>query len=87
MWSSNDTTVDQQTLFKNVTYDFDEIVKRIYIRFIKADTNGKTNTEISLTGNSNSIKEQRHRSFGRCYTFYPDARVRSLGVYYMKAYL
>ena len=87
MWSSNDTSVDQQTLFKDITYEFDEIVKRIYVRFIKADENGKSNVDIDLKGSSTSIKEQRHRGFGRCYTFYPEKRIRDLGVYYLKAYL
>ena len=92
-WRSNDTSVDQQTLFKRATYGFDEIVKRIYVRFIKADKDGnvgekgKTYVDIDLTGNFTSIKEQRHRGFGRCYTFYPEESIRDLGVYYLKAYL
>jgi hypothetical protein len=28
-WSSNDTSVSKQELFKNVTYEFDEMVKQI----------------------------------------------------------
>ena len=86
-WSSNDTSVDQQTLFKNVTYEFDEIVKRIYVRYIKTDENGKANEDIDFKGKSTSIKEQRHRVFGRCYTLYPEKRIRDLSVYYIKAWL
>ena len=86
-WTSNDTSMDEETLFKQATYSLDEIVKRIYIRFIRASDDGKTNTGISVDGTSNSFKEQRHRGFGRCYTLHPEENIRDLGVYYLKAYL
>ena len=96
-WSSNDSSVDQQELFRDATYNFTEIVKRIYIRFIQADTNGKvgeigkTNLDLKnktiLEDNLDSIQEQRHRGFGRCYTFYPKKEILDLGVYYIKFYL
>ena len=69
------------------TYNFTEIVKRIYVRFIQADKNGETNMNIDLKDNFESIQEQRHRGFGRCYTFHPKKEIRDLGVYYIKAYL
>lgn len=28
------------------------------------------------------LEEQRHRKFGRCYTFHPSEWLRRLGVYY-----
>ena len=86
-WTSNDTLVDQQELFKIATYNFTEIVKQIYVRFMQADPNGRTETYIDVKDNSDSIKEQRHRFFGRCYTFHPELAIRSLGVDYIKAYL
>ena len=86
-WNSNDTSVDQQELFKDATYNLTEIVKQISIRFIQADKTGKTNTDIDLEDNLDSIKEQRHRKFGRCYTFHPTKAIRDLGVYYIKAQL
>ena len=86
-WSSNDTNVDEETLFKQATYSLDAIVKKIYIRFISASDEGKTNTIISVDGTSSSFKEQRHRGFGRCYTLHPEKSIRDLGVYYMKAWL
>ena len=87
VWESNDTSVSQQTLFNLATYDIHEIVKQLRVRFLKADKNGKTRTNIRLDANSTSIKEQRHRKFGRCYTFLPEQYILSLGVYYVKAYL
>ena len=87
VWSSNDTTVDDESLFQQATYSLAEIVQRIYVRFITADSNGKTATEINLDGRSNSFKEQRHRKFGRCYTLQPEKYIRKLGVYYLIAYL
>ena len=79
--------MDQQTLFNDATYNFTEIVKKIYVRFIKADKTGKANANIDLLETSDSIKEQRHRGFGRCYTFQPEKYMRDLGIYYIKAYL
>ena len=86
-WSSNDTNVDEETLFQQATYSLDEIVKRIYIRYIQANADGKTNTVISVDGTSHSFKEQRHRGFGRCYTLHPAPEILKLGVYYLKASL
>ena len=86
-WSSNDTNVDEETLFQQATYSLHEIVERIYIRYIQANSEGKTNTEISVDGTSNSFKEQRHRGFGRCYTLHPERDILELGVYYLKAWL
>ena len=31
-----------------------------------------------------AVQEQRHRSFGRCYTVQPDPTIQSLGLYYYK---
>ena len=86
-WVSNDTSVDQQKLFKEATYNLTEIVKRIFVRYIQADKNGKTQTNIDFEDNLDSIKEQRHRKFGRCYTFHPEKDIRNLGVYYIRTYL
>ena len=87
IWVSNDTTIDQQTLYKNATYSLNEIVKRIKVRYINADENGTTAVDIELDGKSASIREQRHRPFGRCYTFHPKKEIRDLEIYYLKAYL
>ena len=86
-WAGNDTSVDPQTLFMLATYNFTEIVKRISVHFMQADKNGNTETDIDLEDNFDSIKEQRHRNFGRCYTFYPARDIRDLGVEYIMAYL
>ena len=86
-WISNDTEVNQQQLFRDATYNFTEITKKIYVRYIQADKNGKTNKVIDLENGSKSVKEQRHRGFGRCYTYHPEQSIRDLGVYYTKFYL
>ena len=36
-WSSNQSSVNESHLFNLATYKFDELVKRIYIRFFEAD--------------------------------------------------
>ena len=78
--------MDPQELFKAATYNFTEIVQQIFIRFLQTDNNGYSRTEVDLKANSDSIKEKRHRSFGRCYTFHPET-TRQFGVYYIKAVL
>ena len=34
--------------------------------------------------NSSNMREQRHRGFGKCYTFHPPENFRDKGIYYMK---
>ena len=87
-WSSNNASLTDQELFKDVTYEFDEIVKRIYVRFIRQNkTNGETKISNLQDDIEGSVKEQRHRSFGRCYTFHPRREIRDQGVYYIKYWL
>ena len=84
VWTSNDTETTPQQLFFDVTYSLRDIVERIYVRYITADENGKTSDDLSLLESSDMVTEQRHRKFGRCYTIYPDAKIRKLGIYYFK---
>ena len=87
-WSSNNESVTDQELFRDVTYEFDEIVKQIYVRFIRRNkTNGVQKISHLEDDIDGSVKEQRHRSFGRCYTFHPKKEIRDLGVYYIKYWL
>lgn len=41
-WTSNQTGVTEEQLFELATYRFDELVKRLYIRFFEADVNSKS---------------------------------------------
>ena len=84
IWVSNDTAIDQQTLFRNVTYNFKDVVKRLYVRYIKAGQRAKTFIDMDLDGEIPSVKEQRHRYFGRSHTFHPTKEIRDHGVYYVK---
>ena len=36
-WTSNDTSVTESELFEKATYELDELVKRFYVRFFKAN--------------------------------------------------
>ena len=36
-WSSNDSEISETKLFDLVTYSFEELVKRVYIRYFRAD--------------------------------------------------
>ena len=86
-WISNQTQVSPQQLFLDSTFSVEEIVKKINIRFIKADEKGIFHENIGIHDYQNLIKEQQHRKFGRCYTLSPDSRMRSLGIYYIKLQL
>ena len=76
--------VTPQQLFLNATYSLNEIVSKIHIRYLKADTNGKFAEDLDLVNNRNWATEQRHRKFGRCYTLYPEKYMKDLGIYYIK---
>ena len=74
-------------MFQDVTYNLTAMVKKLYVRFIRADENGKPSAYIDLENTRETFKEQRHRSFGRCYTFHPNQEILDLGVYYSKIWL
>ncbi len=59
--------------------------KATYFRFFKADSDGTAYTKLNLTGDlCASFKEQRHRSFGKCYTLHPEPKMLNLGIYYIR---
>ena len=70
-------------MFGDATYSFTEIVKRLKIRTIFDDRHGSNTFELDINKVEESITEQRHRVFGRCYTYYPEQRIRDLGIYYI----
>ena len=96
-WSSKNNKVSQQKLFLDATYDFEDIVGEIVIRFIKSAHRNSMPWKASKLWAGNSmawtalnatkefdIVEQRHRKFGRCYTYHPDTRIKELGIYYIR---
>ena len=83
-WTSNDTKLTPQQLFLDATYSLDEIVKGIKIRHLTADDSGSFKEILQLEEKATWITPQYHRSFGRCYTFYPEKYNRDLGIYYIK---
>ena len=86
-WTSNDTTVSHKQLFNKATYSLNEIIKRLLVRTIFADKHGGYTFEVDVSKRQESLIEQRHRAFGRCYTFHPEKKLRGLGIYYVKAEL
>ena len=86
-WSSNDTSINQQSLFEGITYNLTEVVQHVYIRFLNQDENQQNGKFIDLINSPDAFKEKTHRNFGRCYTFHPDIRIRQLGVYYVQVKL
>ena len=86
-WTSNDTRISRQQLFLDATYSFKQIVKQLTIRTIFDDAFGSNTFKLDLNNTQGTITEQRHRKFGRCYTFHPEKKIRDLGIYYIKTNL
>ena len=86
-WSSNDTDISNKDLFGFSTFAFNEIVKKIRVRTILENENNEFWHKLGKTDLETSINEKRHRKYGRCYTYYPDASLLKLGVYYIEFYL
>ena len=82
-WQSNDTNITDQQLFTKSTFALTEIIKRLKVRTIFSDNHGTYSFEIDLIMANDSFTEQRHRLFGRCYTYHPEYKFRELGIYYM----
>ena len=83
-WSSNNTEITSNQLFNDATYSFSEIVKSLSVRTIFEDANKEFKFRVDINETRGSIVEQRHRGFGRCYTYCPETSVKNLGVYYIK---
>ena len=84
-WSTDTGNVSAQQLFLEATYNAKEIIRRIYIRFIRCDRNGNMFTVLNIDKlTRHHLIEIRHRKFGRCYSFHPDDRLQQLGIYYIK---
>ena len=83
-WHGNRTDVTPQHLYLRVTYALNEVVEKIKIRYIHADTNGVFVEYMNVQEFAYLTKVQHHRKFGRCYTLSPESRMRSLGIYYIK---
>ncbi len=68
-WSSNQSGVDEESLFRLATHCVEDLFDSVYIRFFRADAStGKYNIKYSeLTDETrpDSFKEERHRPFGR----------------------
>ena len=86
-WTSSITNVSQQTLFHDATYSLTELVTRLKVRTIFADVHGSYTFVPDLSLKHESITEQRHRMYGRCYTYLPERDIRDIGVYYINAVL
>ena len=76
--------ISEQKLFLEASYSINDIVRTIKIRYLQADKSGTFSENLKIAENASWISEQRHRKFGRCYTFYPDTDMQYMGIYYMK---
>ena len=84
LWKGNDTNITEQEIFDMASYRFEDIVTSFRIRTVKSNANGEYSTYLNFTPTlPPSMKEQRHRGFGKCYTFIARNDTKQLGVYYI----
>ena len=68
-----------------VTVSPGELFAYIKIVFYEADDHGSKTTILRPSeGRLHSIKEQRHRSFGRCYTIQISKELRNRAIKYLE---
>ena len=82
-WTSNNSEITKQQLFAKATFELSEVVKKLKIRTIGADDSHSYSFEVDLSMAKHSFTEQRHRKFGRCYSYCPEHHFRELGIYYI----
>ena len=57
----------------------------VYVRtFLSDSATGLAHLKPDVSLDGGEFREQRHRSFGRCYTFHPRKEARERGIYYIK---
>ena len=84
-WRSNKSDVTEEEVFDEATYNFNELVAYFRIRTVKENENNEYGRVLNITEKlPDTIHEQRHRVFGKCYTFIATKGIKNLGVYYIK---
>ncbi|XP_040580132.1 uncharacterized protein [Lepeophtheirus salmonis] len=84
-WTSNNSDVSPLQLYDTASYTLNELVGQFYIRYF-CKIAGIFGKEIPVRqDNPRMFTEQRHRSYGKCYTIYPgyQLKVKERAVYYM----
>ena len=86
-WTGNASFGSEQELYNNVTYKFEEIVDSIELNIHRNSKKRLTlRNKIYLKKNEDwksSIQENRHRKYGKCYSFVPEHEILESGVYYI----
>ena len=71
--------------FEEVTHNVSEIIDSMLIRMFKQNQNGKDSVSLKSGDIAGLLwREQRHRQFGKCFTFRALDEHRDLGIYYIK---
>ena len=84
IWKSNNTNVTEQDIYNQAAYKFKDIVASFRVRSVKTNKKGEYSTYLNFTRTlPPTIKEQRHRGFGKCYTYLAPNDTKELGVYYI----
>ena len=84
IWKGNNTNVTEQDIYDQAAYRFEDIIIKFKIRSVKTNKKGEYSTYLNFTKTlPSTIKEQRHRGFGKCYTYLAPNDTKGLGVYYI----
>ena len=82
IWYSNQTDIDPETLFQQVTWTISGLFKSMRTRHLFADENGEFKFDGVANETNERLTEQRFSPFGRCYTWHPGEN--NYGIYYIK---
>ena len=83
-WSSNNSLINEQRLFEELTYKLGELVQYFLIRTIRAKENGENMIVVNTSINEFGVFREYRRQTGKCYSFHPNDDIAGLGIYYIR---
>ena len=79
-WASKNRSVSEKDVYDDVTWKFEDLVKKLEVRHRQVGPNAKRNTEVNTKMQQRVIKTQHHPAWGKCYTFSIDYDLAHRGV-------
>ena len=84
IWKSQFSNRSSDQLFDDATFRIEELVESLRIRTFFADQNESSSFMEKVSNENERFREQRHRNFGKCYSYSPSDKTRKRGIYYMR---
>ena len=79
-WSSRKKNVTEKDLFEDVTWKFEDLVKKIEVRHREDGPDIPRRSEVTQNMPDQMIEIQYHPSFGKCHTYSVSNQWREWGV-------